>query len=84
MRDPIVLIFAGAFILLTTILTGCRTKEDTIAIICVQYSNNAPVANAQVTIYGSGTEGVVTVNKEAETNSAGEAIFNFNDEYQLG
>ena len=65
-------------------MTSCRRKDDTIAVITVRDANNNPVANADVRVYGSGTGGVVTVDDLTQTNSAGEAFFNYNDEYQLG
>ena len=84
MKNRGILVAGLLFFLCLTVMSSCRTKEDTIAIISVRDANNQPVANAEVTVYGSGTQGVVTVNDVAQTNSAGEAIFNYNDEYQLG
>lgn len=70
-----------------TLFTGCRKKEDTIAKIYVRDSSNAPVAGAQVVLYGTPTvpnsTGSVLFDTTV-TNSAGEAVFNFNDVYQLG
>ena len=84
MKNRIVFIFACTLILFTTVLTGCVTKEDTIAVICVRDINNQPVANAKVILYGSGIEGELINSDEAYTNSKGEASFNYNDRYQLG
>jgi len=72
------------FIFILTIVSSCRTKDDTIAIITVRNENSELVSNAQVVLYGSGTEGTVNLYDTIYTNSSGEAIFNFNDEYQLG
>ena len=84
MKNRGLLITGLLFFLFLTVITSCTTKEDTIAIISVRDASNSPVANAEVRIYGSGSLGVVTVNDVVHTNSAGEAIFNYNDEYQLG
>ncbi|MFT6923695.1 MAG: hypothetical protein ACJA1C_002710 [Crocinitomicaceae bacterium] len=65
-------------------MTSCRTKDDTIAIITVRDANNNPVANADVRVYSTGTSGVNSIDDLAQTNSSGEAFFNYNDEYQLG
>ncbi|MFT6501773.1 MAG: hypothetical protein ACJASQ_001889 [Crocinitomicaceae bacterium] len=65
-------------------MSSCRTKDDTIAIITVRDANNNPVANAGVRVYSSGTGGVNSIDDLAQTNSSGEAFFNYNDEYQLG
>lgn len=67
--------------------TGCRKKKDTIAIIYVRDVANQLVPGAQVIVYGESTTGQqanVTVYDTTITNSAGEAKFNFNEEYQLG
>jgi hypothetical protein len=70
-----------------TIFSGCRKKEDTIAKIYVRDSANLPVAGAQVVLYGTPTVTPSTgsvVHDTTVTNSSGEAIFNFNEVYQLG
>ncbi len=78
----------GLFALLSVVtVIGCRKKEDTIAKIYVRDASNQAVAGARVVVYGYST-----INQPANvnlfdttfTNSAGEAIFNFNDVYQLG
>jgi hypothetical protein len=71
-------------IFFTFLIASCRTKGDTLALVTVKDMNNQSVENATVRLYGSGTEGVVVLNKTASTNSNGEAAFNFNDVYQLG
>jgi hypothetical protein len=68
------------------LIVGCRKKEDTIAIITVKTDTHEAVDNAQVVLYGMGSlpGSSVTVFDTLFTNSYGEAIFNYNDEYQLG
>jgi hypothetical protein len=67
--------------------TGCRKKKDTIAKVYVRDQSNDPVVGAQVVLKGTST---TTPSKPVElfdtttTNGSGEAIFNFNDVYQLG
>lgn len=67
--------------------TGCRKKEDTIAKIYVRDTNNDPVVGAQVVLKGVSTttpSQPVVLFDTTTTNGSGEAIFNFNDVYQLG
>ncbi|NRA11115.1 MAG: hypothetical protein HRT57_04065, partial [Crocinitomicaceae bacterium] len=81
-------VFLGLFILFgVTALTSCRTKEPTIAKIYVRNAANAPVAGATVIIFGQSTTNQpssVVLYDTTTTNAAGEAIFNFDDVYQLG
>lgn len=67
--------------------TGCRKKKDTIAKIYVYDTANEPVVGAQVALFGepsyTGAPPVVLMDTTT-TNGSGEAIFNFNDVYQLG
>jgi hypothetical protein len=66
---------------------GCRKKEDTIAKIYVRDAGNQSVSGARVVLYGQSTTNQpsnVTLFDTTSTNSAGEAIFNLNDVYQLG
>ena len=67
--------------------TGCRKKKDTIAKIYVYDASNVPVVGAQVVLFGepsyAGAPPVVLFDTTT-TNGSGEAIFNFNDVYQLG
>lgn len=78
----------GLFALLSVVtVIGCRKKEDTIAKIYVRDASNQAVAGARVVIYGQSTinqPANVNLYDTTYTNSAGEAIFNFNDVYQLG
>jgi hypothetical protein len=78
----------GFFALLSVVtVIGCRKKEDTIAKIYVRDASNQAVAGARVVIYGQSTinqPANVNLYDTTITNSAGEAIFNFNDVYQLG
>jgi hypothetical protein len=81
------MIFALLILFVGTISVSCRKKEDTIAQILVRDANNQPVANARVIVYGQSTTNQassVVLYDTAMTNSAGEAIFNFNEVYQLG
>jgi hypothetical protein len=67
--------------------SGCRKKKDTIAKIYVRDTSNALVVGAQVVLKGESTvtpSPPVVLFDTTTTNSAGEAIFNFNDVYQLG
>lgn len=67
--------------------TGCRKKKDTIAKIYVRDTANAPVVGAQVVLKGESTvtpSPPVVLFDTTTTNGSGEAIFNFNDVYQLG
>lgn|SRR3989338_4198172 len=66
---------------------GCRKKEDTIAKIYVRDADMLVVSDARVILYGQSTTNQpsnVTLFDTTTTNSAGEAIFNLNDVYQLG
>ncbi len=74
---------AGAFT-----IVSCRKKKDTIAIINVLDTSNQPVSGARVILYGQSTlssqQANVVLYDTVFTNSNGEAVFNFNDVYQLG
>lgn len=78
----------GLFALLSIVtVIGCRKKEDTIAKIYVRDASNQAVAGARVVLFGQSTTNQpanVNLYDTLITNSAGEAIFNFNDVYQLG
>ena len=80
----------GAFLALLLIVGfGCRTKQDTIAIIHVRDIANLPVAGAEVTLFATSsmnTPAAIDTNVErtAISNSSGDATFNYNDIYQLG
>lgn len=66
---------------------SCRKKGDTIAKITVRDSANVLVPNARVILYGTSTETPqkpVVRRDTSFTNSAGVAVFNYNDVYQLG
>ncbi|MFT6983025.1 MAG: hypothetical protein ACJAUD_001796 [Crocinitomicaceae bacterium] len=84
MKNSSILKLSLLFVLCLTVMSSCRTKDDTIAIITVRDANNNPVANADVRVYSTGTGGVNSIDDLAQTNSSGEAFFNYNDEYQLG
>jgi len=68
---------------------SCRKKEDTIAKIYVLDQFNSRVAGATVELIGEETtgstgHGSLRDPKVTTTNEQGEAIFNYNDIYQLG
>ncbi len=65
---------------------SCRKKADTIAKIHVLDQTNSRVAGATVKLIGEGEDPNKTPReaKTATTNDQGEAIFNYNDIYQLG
>jgi hypothetical protein len=71
--------------------TGCHKKKDTIAKVYVRDASNNPVVAAQVVLEGQntncltcGSQNPVALYDTTTTNGSGEAIFNFNDVYQLG
>ncbi|MFT5779202.1 MAG: hypothetical protein ACI837_002159 [Crocinitomicaceae bacterium] len=76
------------FVLLVTVtFVSCRKKEETIAVIKVRDASNQVVAGATVIVYGQSTTNQpasVTLYDTTTTNSAGDAIFNFDEVYQLG
>ena len=67
--------------------SGCRKKQDTIAVITVRDSDNQSVAGARVVLYGQSTTNQpanVALYDTTMTDASGKATFNFNDVYQLG
>ncbi len=82
--------FYSAFVALGLAATvvSCNKKEDTIAKVYVKDVNNDAVVGAQVVLYGEKTDpnnpAAVILFDTTTTNGTGEAIFNFNDVYQLG
>lgn len=80
-------LFAFIAILGISLSSGCRKKADTIAIITVLDVANQPVSGCQVVLYGQSTinqPANVVLYDTTDTNTSGEAKFNFNDVYQLG
>ncbi|MES2590148.1 MAG: hypothetical protein V4622_14305 [Bacteroidota bacterium] len=77
------LFLAGFFI-----ISSCRKKKDTIAKVYVMDASNDPVTSCTVVLYASPSENStgkkVIAPDTSITNTAGEAIFNYNDLYQLG
>lgn len=66
---------------------GCQKKEDTIAKIYVRDAEMLLVPDARVILFGTSTTNQpssVVLFDTTMTNSAGEAIFNLNEVYQLG
>jgi hypothetical protein len=88
MKVSTILATASLFLAAFFVISSCNRKDDTIAKVFVYDENNDPVSNAEVVLYPEPSES--SVGKEtippdtAITNSSGEAIFNFNDLYQLG
>ncbi len=81
------LLFAFVALLGVAMSSGCRKKEDTIAIIYVRDVANQLVSGAQVVLYGQSTTNQpanVVLHDTTTSNTSGEAHFNFNDVYQLG
>ena len=79
----------GIFVLVAmATLVACRKKKETIAIIYVRDASNQPVAGARVVLYGQSTTpnqgNSVVLYDTTQSNSAGEAEFNFDEVYQLG
>lgn len=81
-----VVLFSGLALAGVMVSLSCRKKLDTIAKITVRDSSNAVVSDCQVVLKGVSTQPNKPSNlyDTAFTNAAGEAIFNFNDVYQLG
>jgi len=82
-----VLFFAFIGVMGIAFSSGCRKKGDTIAIIHVKNVASQPVSGAQVVLYGKSTTNQpanVVLYDTTNTNSDGQAVFNFNDVYQLG
>lgn len=82
-------IYLVAFLALVsmTAFIGCRKKGETIAKIMVRDAANQSVPGARVVLYGQSTTNQpssVVLFDTTLSNSAGEAIFNFDDVYQLG
>lgn len=81
-----VVLFSGLALAGVMVSLSCRKKLDTIAKITVRDSSNAVVSDCRVILKGVSTQPNKPSNlyDTAFTNAAGEAIFNFNDVYQLG
>ncbi|MBL4861653.1 MAG: hypothetical protein JKY09_01360 [Crocinitomicaceae bacterium] len=84
------LLFVSLFAMVAMVtFVGCRKKAETLAKIHVRNTSNQPVAGARVILYGQPTLSPPPSTDKifadtTTTNSAGEAIFNFDDVYQLG
>ena len=78
------LFFLAAF----SVVSSCNRKEDTIAKVFVYDKNDNPVSSAEVVVYAEPSENSIDKDtipaSTGITNSSGEAIFNFNELYQLG
>lgn len=78
-------------LLIAPTFVGCRKKEDTIAKIYVRGTSNEAISGATVELMPTSTTSTPgqSINTDhfpmtSTSNSAGEAIFNFNEVYQLG
>lgn len=67
-------------------VSSCYKKKDTIAIVTVVDSADAPVGGASVRLYYEGTGGPdsARIDQTASTGADGKAKFNFNDLYKAG
>jgi hypothetical protein len=76
-------IFAG-----TLVVSSCKKKKDTIAKVYVMDENNNPVSTCRVILKpepSTSAAGKTLIDADtAVTNASGEAIFNYNELYQLG
>ncbi len=87
MKTNRILILSALAFLSIFAMEGCRKKGETIAIIHVRDLANQAVSGAQVILYPQPTNpssSVAVLYDTAFTNSAGEALFNYDDVYQLG
>ncbi len=82
MKSILYLFLGVLFITLSS--SSCGKQKATVAVIKVVDGNNQPVAGAKVILYGSGTQGTITVNDTLSTNSEGEAVFDMGYMYQPG
>ncbi|GAB5416325.1 MAG: hypothetical protein Crog4KO_10910 [Crocinitomicaceae bacterium] len=71
-------------LLIASTFFSCYKKKDTVAVIHVVDSSGANVYNAQVILYGPGSQVDVVLRDTVYTNASGEARFNFNNVYQSG
>lgn len=91
MKSSKILFVLSLFFVSSLVFTGCRKKKETVAKIYVKDAANQPVSGAAVTldVPPSSPNPSQTVNSDlfpmnTTTNSAGEAVFNFDEVYQLG
>lgn len=91
MKSSKIFFLASLLLISTVALTGCRKKKETIAKILVRDAANQPVSGATVVLEADATYGTPgqSVNTDyfpmtSTSNSAGEAVFNFDEIYQLG
>lgn len=82
-----IILFVAVALIGATSMMGCRKKKETLAKIYVRDAANQPVEGASVVLYGETT---TTPPKNpilfdtTLTNSSGEAVFNYDEVYQLG
>jgi hypothetical protein len=81
-------IIAGIFAVSFLVIGSCKKKQDTIAKVFIVDSQNQGVGACTVILKAvpttNSTGKTVIAADTSITNVAGEAIFNFNDLYQLG
>ncbi|XOV67125.1 MAG: hypothetical protein ACFHU9_16010 [Fluviicola sp.] len=82
MKSALLLVFASLFI--GTTFTSCYKQKATVAVVKVVDTNNQPIDNARVIIYGTGTQGDIVVNDTLFTKADGEAVFNLDYIYKPG
>lgn len=85
MKSHLLLSFVLA---LGILVTSCGKEEDTIALVRVTDVNGLPIEDVLVRLYPepSGEDAVAELVEEVEqfTDAAGEAIFDFTDQYEQG
>lgn len=65
-------------------VSSCYKKKDTIAVVTVVDSANAPVGGASVRLYYGPNPDSARIDQTASTGADGKAKFNFNDLYKAG
>lgn len=78
-----------ALVFVVAVFIGCNPKKDTVAKIYVYNNSNKVVPECRVILWGKASpdgqgQGNVVLYDTAYTNSAGEAVFYFNELYQKG
>jgi len=81
-----IVLFSFVALLGVSFSSGCRKKKSTTAKIIVRDAANALVLSATVRVYGEPTITTKTnvVDNTATSDYKGEAIFNYDNIYQLG
>ncbi len=80
-----IVLFSFVALLGVSFSSGCRKKKSTTAKIIVRDAANALVLSATVRVYGESTTSKANVvDNTATSDYKGEAIFNYDNIYQLG